>query len=373
MKNFKYWMHLLVIVTIPLLMTACTNKEPPSPGVKIGKPYQIYGKWYKPVFESDYDEEGIASWYGPGFHGNYTASGERFDKNTMTAAHTTLPMPSMVRVTNLSNNKSVIVRINDRGPFAENRIIDLSKKAAEELDMLKTGTAKVRVQYLHDETEKYLVQNNIKGRENILSSSATKSLNKSQLDSMDERMIAATAAPVTKVSSNDMPSETSHIESAEIHDVNFVDGSKATNAPSAVVSKKSKSNFPRVQEIVKDVEMIESRPALNDAFDYAEPPSPTSGSVAKNKAVSSSFQFDNSVQRGIFIQAGTFSNKENADTLAGKLSSVGKVNIAEINSAEKILYRVRVGPLRTVDKATTALQKIHDMGITDARMLKVSE
>ena len=113
-----------------------------------GPPYQVEGKWYVPTYEPNYDEVGIASWYGPTFHGKDAASGEQFDENAMTAAHPTLPIPSLVRVTNLENGKSVIVRLNDRGPFVDDRIIDLSTKAGQALDMHAKGTAKVRVQYV---------------------------------------------------------------------------------------------------------------------------------------------------------------------------------------------------------------------------------
>lgn len=113
-----------------------------------GPPYQVDGKWYVPTHEPNYDEVGIASWYGPNFHGKASASGETFDTDALTAAHPTLPIPSMVRVTNLENGKSVMVRINDRGPYIDDRIIDLSRQAAMQLDMQRKGTAKVRVQYV---------------------------------------------------------------------------------------------------------------------------------------------------------------------------------------------------------------------------------
>lgn len=113
-----------------------------------GAPYQVAGKWYVPAYEPNYDEVGIASWYGPAFHGKASASGERFDQMAMTAAHPTLPIPSIVRVTNLENGKTALVRLNDRGPFVDDRIIDLSKHAGEVLGLHAKGTAKVRVQYV---------------------------------------------------------------------------------------------------------------------------------------------------------------------------------------------------------------------------------
>lgn len=122
---------------------------PPSVGVyKVGQPYQVDNVWYYPREQPDYDETGIASWYGPTFYGRNTANGEMYDGNQLTAAHKTLPMPVNVRVTNLENGKSLVVRVNDRGPYARGRIIDLSKRAAELLDVVQTGTARVRVTYL---------------------------------------------------------------------------------------------------------------------------------------------------------------------------------------------------------------------------------
>lgn len=124
--------------------------------VKIGKPYDVSGETFVPHYDEAYNEEGMASWYGPKFHGRMTASGERYDQNEMTAAHRTLPMPSIVRVTRLDTGQSVKVRVNDRGPFSHRRIIDLSQGAAEALDMIRVGTTKVRVEYLSQDTEEYI-------------------------------------------------------------------------------------------------------------------------------------------------------------------------------------------------------------------------
>jgi rare lipoprotein A len=114
------------------------------------RPYKIAGISYQPLLSGyGFVEEGIASWYGQKFHGYATANGETFDMYEYTAAHTTLPLPSYAKVTNLDNGKSLIVRINDRGPFHNNRVIDLSFAAAKELDYLDSGTAKVRIEVIH--------------------------------------------------------------------------------------------------------------------------------------------------------------------------------------------------------------------------------
>lgn len=115
---------------------------------RVGKPYTIGGKTYVPREDANYHEEGVASWYGDAFHGRLTANGEVFDMASLTAAHPTLPIPSYARVTNLNNGKSLIVRVNDRGPYHNDRLIDLSNKAAELLAFKGHGVARVRVEYV---------------------------------------------------------------------------------------------------------------------------------------------------------------------------------------------------------------------------------
>jgi peptidoglycan lytic transglycosylase len=115
---------------------------------KVGRPYKVAGEWYHPKEDVGYDKTGRASWYGSDFHGRRTANGEIYDMGGLSAAHPTLPLPTYARVTNLENGRSVVVRINDRGPFAHDRLIDVSKRTAEVLDFHHDGTANVRVQYV---------------------------------------------------------------------------------------------------------------------------------------------------------------------------------------------------------------------------------
>ncbi|MBC7280505.1 MAG: septal ring lytic transglycosylase RlpA family protein [Hoeflea sp.] len=127
-----------------------TAKRPKKGGGRdmVGKPYRIRGKWYTPKEEKDYDKAGLASWYGPNFHGRLTANGEIYDQFHLSAAHPTFPLPSYARVTNKKNGNTVIVRVNDRGPYAHGRIIDVSAQAAEMLNMKQDGVAAVRVEYI---------------------------------------------------------------------------------------------------------------------------------------------------------------------------------------------------------------------------------
>jgi rare lipoprotein A len=158
----------LLAILAPALLSACSSGGPdPKWGVsssprvygandtipkggghyKLGRPYVIGGRWYTPREEPGYDEVGIASWYGDDFHGRKTANGEIYDMNRLSAAHPTLPMPSFVYVTNLENGRTVLLRVNDRGPYVGNRVIDLSRAAAKALGTKGKGLGRVRVRY----------------------------------------------------------------------------------------------------------------------------------------------------------------------------------------------------------------------------------
>ncbi len=151
--------RLLIMVSVTFALAACsgspTKRLPPNlptydseqgGNVKIGKPYKIAGQWYYPSHQPYYDEVGVASWYGPNFHGKKTANGETFNMNALTAAHKTLAMPTHVKVSNLENGRSIILRVNDRGPYVGTRVIDVSRRGAQILGFLDKGKTKVRVQ-----------------------------------------------------------------------------------------------------------------------------------------------------------------------------------------------------------------------------------
>ncbi len=131
---------------------AIDNPDEPIPkggGVyRVGAPYMVAGRVYVPQYDPHYRAVGLASWYGDDFHGRYTANGEIFDRDGISAAHPTMPLPSYARVTNLDNGRSIIVRVNDRGPYARDRVIDVSVRAAKLLDFYRRGTARVRVEYV---------------------------------------------------------------------------------------------------------------------------------------------------------------------------------------------------------------------------------
>lgn len=129
--------------------TARATPSTPDGRVKIGQPYMVLGHWYTPSDDRSYDVTGIASWYGPGFHALSTASGERYDQDAISAAHKTLPLPCYVEVSNLDSGRTLVVRVNDRGPFVDGRIIDLSRRSAQLLGVDRPGTAHVRVRRVY--------------------------------------------------------------------------------------------------------------------------------------------------------------------------------------------------------------------------------
>ncbi len=142
-----------------LMLAACSGPRPTAPDIdplsatphgtyKLGQPYKINGIWYFPEYDPAYDQVGIASWYGDDFHGLPTANGEVFDMRVASAAHPTLPLPSVVEVTNLDNGRKLELRVNDRGPFHDSRLIDLSREAARELGFEGKGLARVRVRFV---------------------------------------------------------------------------------------------------------------------------------------------------------------------------------------------------------------------------------
>jgi len=197
--------QVLIAVLATLLLSACAETQfgahlakqvydDPSEGqYKVGNPYLIDGQEYYPQESFDYSETGIASWYGPGFHGKKTANGEVFDKHELTAAHRTLQMPSLARVTNLDNGRSLVVRVNDRGPFKKGRIIDVSQKAAELLCFKGNGTAKVRVEVLGEESRK-MAELARQGRDT-----------RGMEVALNQRQTPILAAPSTPVSAESLP------------------------------------------------------------------------------------------------------------------------------------------------------------------------
>jgi len=284
-------------------------KPQTGPGYKVGNPYQVAGVWYYPSEDYDYDETGIASWYGPNFHGKYTANGELYDMNDMTAAHKTLPMPSLVRVTNLENGRSVNLKVNDRGPFVNGRVLDVSRRGAQLLGFEGKGTAKVRVQILADES----------------------------------RQLAAATAGRTVLASADSPITVDRMPKPAV--------SQEVLAP----PPGAKSNQPA--QPMRSLASTTPEAAPAGGTDVKPAPSPQPAIVAMVPVKDTK----------IYVQAGSYSQFVNADRARAALGGGARIQQALVR--ERDVFRVRIGPLASVDDADRALEKAIRAGYPDARII----
>lgn len=285
------------------------SAEETAPKYKVGKPYQIQGTWYYPAEDYKYEETGIASWYGAQFHGRKTANGEIYDMNALTAAHRTLPMPSFVRVTNLGNGRSLILKVNDRGPFARNRIIDISRRGSQLLGFQNAGTAQVRVQIMADKSR------------------AIAARTKSQVQ------LAQAGTPITVAR---LPKPAVSTQSLELPP-----GAKTSPAKSGPAPPQAAAN-PAPQRLA-----AKSSSASPSGVVTVEPVTKTN----------------------IFVQAGAFGQFHNANKVRARLSPLGSVKITSVLIKGKDLYRVRVGPLRSVADADRILGRVIGSGYPNARII----
>ncbi len=351
-------LHFIVLTTL-LALSACSEK-PPSPRMKVGDPYVINGVTYYPEYRSNYDKTGMGSWYGPGFHGKKTASGERFDENDLTAAHPTLQMPSLVRVTNVKNGKSVIARINDRGPFAKGRIIDLSRGTAERIGM--HSTMKVRVQYLPKETMEYIAEWERTGRPGDMFA-----LN-DHVDDMGARVKVANRleeAPEPKSHGSFFVSEAYADEADKSISSNAI---SSNDLPAPGKASKAAAPISDPKPVVLSKPIYESEPEsvpFSRGPSVPEPQEPSSKTPFKEQDVQKASS--DVLIGGYFIQAGTFSKKENGEKLVAQLSGISDARMDEIDRSGSSLWRVRVGPFANKSAANEVLPTVQHI-VPDARI-----
>ncbi len=282
-------------------------RPPPAaehPLYKVGAPYQINGVWYYPAEDLSYDETGIASWYGEDFRGKYTANGEVFDLNALSAAHRTLPMPSIVQVTNLENGRTLKLRVNDRGPYLRGRIIDVSRRAAQLLGFEPSGTAKVRVRIIPD-------------------------------DSIQAKLLALAGSGETVAQS-------------------------APPLPLAPVAAQALATPLGVRVAKGDLPLPPPpKPQPAPALAPAGPPPALPEQVALLPFRPTS----------IYVQAGAFSKAENAQRLKAKLSNLGNVRVTDTKLNGSDLFRVRIGPIPSVNDADQLLDRVVGSGFPEARIV----
>lgn len=345
-------------------LSACATPDAPKGTYKVGQPYQINGKWYHPAENPGYDEVGVASWYGRKFHGLTTANGERFNMHAMTAAHPTLPMPSIVRVTNLDNKKSVVLRVNDRGPFVGGRIIDLSMAAADKLEFKNKGTTKVRVQYLGPA--------DINGRPPVVAAR----------DASDAARLVASVAPRDPVAQ--LPAaDLSPLPAPSIKpQPSLQTSSSGVAAPTALsqirVPPPVASTGP--QPLGAPAPALAAAPRQTAGAGTASPrpvvavppatPAPPRSLTAPTPVGHTPAAPEPSISvAGHFIQAAAFSSAENAEKARRSLAGAGEASVSPAAVGGRTYYRVRVGPFVSYAEAEARLPTVRAAGFSDARIV----
>ncbi len=309
MKRFSFY---ILVIGLALATSACSQTQyaahvakgviGPSSGnesighFKVGKPYRIAGELYHPRESYRHVETGMASWYGPNFHGKQTANGEIFNKYEMTAAHRTLQMPSIIRVTNLANGRNVILRVNDRGPFAKDRVLDVSERASEVLGFKNNGTTRVKIEVLEKESRK----------------------------------VAALAK----------------------------DGQSTRGIEVALNNRKTPNQFKDLS--YEHVQVAQAPKPVNKPVSTAHRTLPVADVVTERIM---------EVSDNVYVQAGAFSQEQNAMALSQQLSAIGpsKVSLARVDG--RPFYRVRIGPFAEAYQADNALNAVLANGHSGAKIV----
>jgi rare lipoprotein A len=297
----------------------------------VGQPYEVAGVRYRPHEQPRYDRVGRASWYGELFQGRRTANGEIYDMGRLSAAHPTLPLPVYAQVTNLANGRTIVVRVNDRGPYANDRIIDLSRRSAEALGFRRKGTARVRVKYL--------------GRAPLNGD-----------DSYEQRFLASRGLQ-RYASKSTSPS---HAGSQDPIALASLPGKSVPPLPQRAERPVVAAALPvPVEASSREAGLLGWQTQLKGSPESTG----STGSPAHartRKAVPTS---------GPAIQAGSFKNKDNAERARATLSAIAPVDVAKVDVRGELYYRVRVGPFADEIEAAAALPKVTEAGYRGAKIV----
>lgn len=421
----------LVANSTKLVTTPNAPQRPPV--YKIGKPYQLEGVWYYPKVDYSYDESGIASWYGPDFNGKPTASGEIYDQNGLTAAHRTLPMPTIIQVTNLENGRSIKLRVNDRGPFAHGRIIDVSQRAAQLLGFIEQGTARVRVQVVADESQALAAA--LSGGTMVPegepqpaapTAAPTVPVTEANLSTLSAKLPAtsgtpstvassavtaspaaappptATPTPATPVPSSmgstvTAPATTTHGTVAPPGTPSIVldksggtatppapvpastlvaaaTPAPATPAPATTVAPATTTVAPATTAMPAPASSSTTTASLPATGATTVAPASGSTTIASTQPTAA-YEPSGKVTQlpvkpsSIFIQAGAFTKKQNAETLTAELRRLGHATMIPVKIGGQQFYRVRLGPLSSVTEADRLLNELVRNGHPEARIV----
>lgn len=359
------------------------NGKKTSPYVKLGQSYSVDGEEYVPHNEPDYVEEGNASWYGPGFHGGKTANGETFDSNELTGAHRTLPLPSIVRVTMLSTGKFVYIRINDRGPFAHSRILDMSRAAADKIGLLRAGVAKVRIEYMPKESQRF-AELLSQGRDPKSIDLASEVLDYNsgsstpQYAQADVRANVAAPEPESHAGSfwDDMGSSAEPTPEAAVETLGTPVSTETNN--SAPVSEVASNDLAAPRSAAVPFRAARPAPVNPPQVQNSNSPFAVLDSAAgepTTKPVETAAYIpkpsEAAVSSGItYVQLGAFSNQGNAERLITKYKDIAALRIVtKTNGEGQTLFHVRAGPYSTADASMAMRDRLITAG-ADAHIVK---
>lgn len=312
-------------------------RRPPGEPVYQIEPYQVKGVWYYPKADYNYDETGTASWYGPGFDQRLTSDNEIYDMNQLSAAHKTLPLPSVVQVTNLQNGRSLRLRVNDRGPFVDGRIIDLSRRAAQLLGFETTGTAPVRVRILKEDSIQVAeaAMHGAIGAVAVAQAAPavrTEPVATAPRAGPQEMQLAAAGPP--------------SLRAGEVIGAPPPAAAQAEPAPEPRSTAESRGYWPT----------LISQAHAETLHRPIAPPPPAAQKPAAIPA------------GRMFVQAGAFAVPENAQRVRARIAALGSVEIVR-TATGRGLYQVRVGPVASEAAAARLLSKVVESGYPGARVV----
>jgi len=364
-----------LLMAVAFILSACGSASGPQlsaggshrtgyqagrPSYKVGPPYQINGVWYYPKVDYAYEEDGTASWYGPGFDQKVTANGEIYDMNQLSAAHKTLPLPSVVEVTNRQNGRSVQLRVNDRGPYVGDRIIDLSRRAAQLLGFEGAGTAPVHVRILKEPSIQ-VADAAMRGETGqVRLAEAARTTRPDPAPRIERTARAEAAAPRPTVA---LPPPSR----SEVVVANWP--TEATSPSTQIVA----APLP-IEPQLKPMQMAALPPSPQ-----FEPPQtataprryfPSLISQAHAEPLRRAFTPGQPPGSGrIYVQAGAFSVAENAQRVRSRIAFLGNAEIVPSQGNGTTLYRVRLGPVASEAEADRLRSKVVDSGFPDARIV----
>lgn len=382
--------HIAAPLALAALLAACAGRHMqqsaeihvaprPAPGqegyYRVGAPYEVNGVWYYPHVDYNYDRTGIASWYGPNYDGRLTSNGEIFDMNALSAAHPTLPLPSIVRVTNLQNGRSLDLRVNDRGPFVDGRIIDLSRRAAQVLGFEVRGTAPVRVRILRRRS----IEVAQLAREGIIADGPLYAQAAPAAAPLPPVRVARAAPPPPPAPVYPPPRPAPVVVAAANPPPTYAPPSYAPPAYRPPVPEQ-----PVYAPAVVPGRFAEPRPVSRnvDFVAYRPPPRRAAGPMIYKlpdpravRPITYRLPGLRPVRTAahpparIYVQAGAFSGARSAQRARARVSRLASVRVsaAAVHGVE--LYRVRLGPFASVEEARRVLSRVIDSGCPGARLV----